>query len=533
MQGEIWVESETGNGSNFCFTVAVTRAAGPPPEDARTLPARVPGGLEILVVDDNDSAREILQRMCSELGARVQVCGSGREALQLLQRDADAGAPAFDLVVTDWQMPQMNGLELVARIREIHGRQPAVLMVTAHGVSTFHSEHGIGELDVAEVLAKPVTLPNLRKAVAAAVSPRPRGTRHAIDQSATAAAGMASDQILAGVHLLLVEDNAFNQELAIDLLENRGIRVDVAEHGAEALEKLRQDSYDGVLMDCQMPVMDGYEATRRIREHACWQRLPIIAMTANVLPEDIASAHEAGMDDHIAKPLNVDDMFTTIARWVSPAVGATPGRPAEAPRAGPEASGPELPEFAHLDIASSLARLNGDRGLLARLLRKFTENQGDVAERIRRAMENGDYGLAEREAHTLKSVSGSIGAMSINALAAELEHTFRNRAPAASEVDRLAERVEVVIAEIAAWSPPASVASPTALDHDEVTHQLAQARDLVTEYDTDAEDKVRALLQQVPPGECRQHLQAALSTLERYDFDTALDALDSAAAVLS
>jgi CheY-like chemotaxis protein len=216
---------------------------------------------------------------------------------------------------------------------------------------------------------------------------------------------------LGGARLLLVEDNPINQELATDLLTQAGLVVQVAQNGREALDMLAGHQFDGVLMDCQMPVMDGYEATRALREQAQWRELPVIAMTANAMIGDREKALAAGMNDHIAKPIRVAEMFSTLARWVRPksSVAVSP-RPATAF---------ELPG---LDSQGALVRLGGDEQLYRRLLEMFRDRESDFGENFRSAYAMGDVTKAARLAHDLKSVSGTVGAQALSEAAHVLEH---------------------------------------------------------------------------------------------------------------
>ena len=214
-----------------------------------------------------------------------------------------------------------------------------------------------------------------------------------------------------------MEDNEFNQELAFDLLSAHGISVEVAGNGQEALDLLDERHFDGVLMDCQMPVMDGYTATRRIRQQERFRDLPIIAMTANVLSGDRERTLEVGMNDHIGKPINVRDMFRTLARWVTPsqATTALPG----AGRADANQVG--LPDFTHIDKDVGLHLTGNDEIAYLRLLRKFAMAQSQTGVELDQAIRAGDTETALRIAHTIKGIAGSIGAIRLGEVAAQLE----------------------------------------------------------------------------------------------------------------
>ncbi|HEY0820110.1 MAG TPA: response regulator, partial [Rhizobacter sp.] len=216
---------------------------------------------------------------------------------------------------------------------------------------------------------------------------------------------------LAGARVLLVEDNPINQELARDLLNRAGIVVNIAGDGREALAILERDRFDAVLMDCQMPVMDGYEATRALRRRPELKDLPVIAMTANVMAGDRQKVLEAGMNDHVAKPIRVDDLFATLARWVRPS--------SQVAASGSESEAPAV------DVRAGLAAVMGDEALYRRLLGMFRDRERDFVARFRAACDQGDHDAASRYAHDLKSVAGSLGMPGLQRAAAALEDACR------------------------------------------------------------------------------------------------------------
>ncbi len=312
MQGRIWVESQPGVGSVFHFHARFGVQANPQPR--RMFRADELRGLRVLVVDDNSSAREILASMAQNFGLAVDVATDGTQALDLLAQAEEQVRP-YKLVLMDWKMPVMDGVETIGKLQGL-SNVPSVIMVTAYG-----REEALGSAQqrgvaLHTVLTKPVTSSTLLEAIAEVL-----GKADVIDirpQENPDTQGLAMAQ-LAGAQVLLVEDNDMNQELAMELLANAGMTVVLANNGQEALDILGQGGhFDGVLMDCQMPVMDGYTATREIRKDPALQNLPIIAMTANAMAGDKEKVLQAGMCDHIAKPLNVGDMFATLAKWIKP-----------------------------------------------------------------------------------------------------------------------------------------------------------------------------------------------------------------------
>ncbi|MDP9126193.1 MAG: response regulator [Pseudomonadota bacterium] len=253
---------------------------------------------------------------------------------------------------------------------------------------------------------------------------------------------------LRGARILLVEDNAINREIAVTVLRRAGIEVDVAGDGEQALSMLEHERFDGVLMDCQMPVMDGYAATRALRQQPRWRELPVIAMTANALVGDRAKVLEAGMNDHIAKPIKVDELFSTLARWIRPA-------PAESEVEAPAAGGAPAPGSC-IDRVAGVAAMMGDEAMYLRLLAMFRDRETDFPLRFRAARAAGHLPAAMRMAHDLKSVSGALAAGAVQRAAADLELACAEGANA-EEVEILVSKVvtslDPVIAELRMLGP--------------------------------------------------------------------------------
>jgi PAS domain S-box-containing protein len=315
MGGELGVDSTPGRGSRFHFSASF----GLGPERAATDADPSRGGLRgarVLVVDDNDVAREVLVHMAGSLGLRASAANGGHEAIQAVAA-ADARGEPFDLLLLDWKMPGMNGVDCAKQLAgmPLAHRPPTVLMLTAFSRDEIARTLAAERLAVAATLTKPVTPSTLLDASLQAIG-RPR--RHALRGDLREEELQGNRAVLAGAHVLLVEDNPFNQELARDILGRAQIVVRVANNGREAIDMLARERFDAVLMDCQMPVMDGYAATRELRGDPKWRDLPIIAMTANAMVGDREKVLAAGMNDHIAKPINVIEMFATLARWVRP-----------------------------------------------------------------------------------------------------------------------------------------------------------------------------------------------------------------------
>jgi two-component system sensor histidine kinase/response regulator len=410
MGGEIGVESTPGVGSTFWFTAAFGRA-----EESEVGPRReIVGsceGLRVLLVDDNPSARVILGRYLRGFGCDVDEAASGRAALRRLE---EAEEP-FALVVMDWKMPDLDGVAAARAIRHSPGIEvkPELLMITAYDrADLLRKAEG---LPIAGVLTKPISPASLLDEIWRALGRVP--------DAELARTTAASALPLRGMRLLVVEDNEINQQVAQELLETAGATVTVAADGREGVDALAAspDGFDGVLMDIQMPVMDGYEATRAIRARPEHAALPIIAMTANVMTGDREKAIDAGMNDQVAKPIDVEALFETLTRWIEPSGEASD-------IAGPTELPPDdLPEIPGVDVADGLRRVAGNVALYRKLLLSFRRKQATAVEEIRRARDTGDREQAVRLAHTLKGVAANLSIPEVEARAAEIEEQPASR----------------------------------------------------------------------------------------------------------
>ncbi|KHA78125.1 multi-sensor hybrid histidine kinase [Janthinobacterium lividum] len=410
MEGEIDLVSEAGVGSTFFFTARFGLAAVP--RDSLLAPQRFEG-LRVLVVDDNPSAREIFVSMLTALGFEARAVSGGVLAIGAVAQARAEGRP-YGLVLMDWKMPGMNGLDTLAGIRaDAAGidATPACIMVTAFHREALLEAARQRDLPLDGVLNKPISASTLLDQIAFVFGGVTGQSRKTQRQSSY----RDDERALRGAWLLLVEDNEVNQEVAQHILNDAGIRVDIAGNGAIALAKIEENAYDGVLMDCQMPVMDGYQATRKLRQDPRYSNLPVIAMTANAMVGDKEKCLDAGMNDFIAKPIDVAQLFGTLARWIAP---ATP-QAMTAVVAQPEA---ELPVIAGLKMAEAMRRVGGNTALMRKLLDRFVETQFDAMQRIVAAIENNQLETAIREAHTLKGLAGNIGAGGLADSAARVEH---------------------------------------------------------------------------------------------------------------
>ena len=408
MGGEIGVHSAPGAGSEFHFTARFgigERAHAP------ALPA--PGthrDLRVLVVDDSANAREILSGLLVQLGYAPMLETDGAAGLAELRRAAAAGRP-YDLLLLDWRMPGMSGFDVVTALRDtpLPGAAPAILMVTAYGDEDTARE--AASLGVAGCLSKPVSASTLLDAINGACGPQRAGPPPTAP--AGAATRAAAPAGLRGRRVLLVEDNELNRFVATELLGDvAGMDISVAVHGEEALERLRHERFDLVLMDIQMPGMDGYRATQLIRANPALATLPVIAMTAHAMPSDREKSRAAGMNDHVSKPFEPQQLFDVLVRWL-PAVAAS--APAQAPVV-------EAAPAVDFDLGRS--RCLGRADLQEKILRRYLAQRANGGDEIRAALATGDTETARRGAHTLISTAAMLGADGLSDLARILQDSI-------------------------------------------------------------------------------------------------------------
>ncbi|WP_426338416.1 response regulator [Pseudoduganella sp. S-14] len=541
MGGRIWVESAPGMGSTFHFTARFGLQANPKPR--RMFRADELLGVRVLVVDDNASAREILSTVARSFGLEVDVALGGQQALDMAAR-AEQQAMPYDLILMDWKMPSMDGVETVRRLQSGDaGRLPAVIMVTAYGREEALTSAEERRVRLKSVLTKPVTPSALLEAVGEALG---KGVlaegRRAAERDMHQVDVMGR---LSGTRVLLVEDNEMNQELAIDLLGKAGIEAVLARHGQEALDILAQDArFDGVLMDCQMPVMDGFQASRAIRADPALDKLPIIAMTANAMAGDREKVLASGMQDHIAKPVNVAEMYATLARWLRPAPGegqagmlpaASNAHAARADAAGGKPA--PLPALPMVDVRAGLATSMGDEKLYRRLLVKFRDGQQDFAAMFVQALMGGDATAPERLAHTLKGVAGNIGARSVQEAAQALEQACQNGA-AREELERLLAMVLVELDPLLAALRAVDAEMRGGAVHPALVPALPAAapplgrlRHLLADSDSEAAELWEAELAQFKAA-LPDHWRQIENGIGNLDLEAALAALDEAMASL-
>ena len=445
MGGKVGVESVFGKGSDFWFTVRLGISQQPkrvlmPNPDLR--------GRRALVVDDNDHARSVLRDMLEGMTFNVVDVASGTLAVKTVAIAAAQGAP-FEIIYLDWRMPGMDGMETARQILALGlSPSPILVLVSAYGREEMLKEaEAIG---IVNMMVKPLSPSMLFDTTMEAMGRT--GAENRISRPLVPD-NLAQLVPVRGARILLAEDNEINQQIACELLQDAGFVVEVAENGLIALEMMKRSAYDLVLMDMQMPVMDGLSATAALRCLPKFNALPVVAMTANARLEDRLACIASGMNDFLSKPIDPDVLWPVLLKWIKPradmpevkpgatAASAVPAAPltaaVPAPAKLPPTGRSELPEaVAGLDVRLGLSRMMGKKLLYITMLKKYVAGQKACVQTMRDAIDSGDWATAQRTAHTLKGVSGTIGATDIPAYADTLEHAIREQRPA-SELDAM------------------------------------------------------------------------------------------------
>jgi two-component system sensor histidine kinase/response regulator len=541
MGGSVGLESQPGKGSTFWFTVRVQLGKSPrqpilPDPDLR--------GLRVLVVDDNESARAVLRDILERMAFVVVDVGSGQAAIEEIRRAAQSSQP-YAIVFLDWHMPEMDGIDTARKIKALGlDVTPPVVMVTAYGREDIMAQ--ATQAGIAEVLIKPVTPSNLFDTVMALLG---RQDAQVVRSDGGRTAQEEALSTIRGARLLVAEDNEINQEVAAGLLEDAGFVVDLAANGEIAVAKVKEGNYDLVLMDMQMPVMDGVAATEAIRKLPQGKSLPIIAMTANAMQQDRDSCDKAGMNGFLSKPIEPEDVWAALLKWIPPlAVG--PGAPRNVVPAEPKDPSPEIPAalpaaaagqkplqekpkaasgeipagIAGLDVIATLRRLGGRKPLYLSLLHRFPASQKNTAADIRQALKDEDLELAQRLAHTTKGLAGNIGAIRVQAAAAELEMAIRDR-QSADTVAVCLTWLETALAEVShaleATLPPesASEANPV-VDKARLNALCQKLITLLHDSDAEAAEQIKEstpLLKAAFPHHCDKITNA----INAFDFEAA------------
>ena len=503
--GEIWLESQEGQGSQFHFTVDYQCQSLAQSQAKRPYLSSLQGG-KIALIADNESYKPILLRMLQSFGFIVEHFNSVTNALaELKQSNQTFDALVFDLVnCTDQQ-----SCRDISSIRDASIDLP-ILHILPNRQEV--PNQALNSDDKYYITCKPITSSNLLDSLLIALGHENlRNIKYTsaplIEQSAINA--------LQGAKILLVEDNEINQELATELLSHHGIAVTVANNGQEAIDYLQQESFDGVLMDCQMPVKDGYTATREIRQDTRFIDLPIIAMTANVMAGDREKSLRSGMNEHIGKPINTSELFSKLAQWVVPSKPSNHQQQAHSY----ENDVLSLPELEGIDTAAGLAIAQYNQPLYQRLLIKFKHNYNQAIEPIALAADNHDFATAEQLAHTLKGVAGNIGAQQLYTLCQQLEDDATQHDIKASRLEQCRHELNRIQLSLTQLEQQAPVEQP--FNVNDCKALFEQLIIDVDNYDVAAIDTIQTLLSMTHQQRYHQQLKDIMTKVEIYEFDDA------------
>ncbi|TWX63424.1 PAS domain S-box protein [Colwellia demingiae] len=520
MQGEIWVESTSGEGSKFFFTATFGLA-----EENTALIQASPASLvdlPVLIVDDSVAAREILFTMSESLGFKPELAASGAEALEKLTLAEQNNQP-YKLVLSDWKMPQMDGIELGEKIisKDFLSAPPKFVIVTAYDRDEMLklAQH----INLASSITKPVGASTLLDTTLKVMGE----TQSLLPEIQNKRLDISFAESIVGAEILLVEDNEINQQIAVELLEMAGLVVTTATNGKIAVETVENKTFDAVLMDIQMPVMDGYTATKEIRKDEKHIDLPIIAMTANAMSGDREKCIAAGMNDHLPKPINPQDVYKTLAQWVKP-TGKVLSDVQLSQMEHDEVDLPNLPEF---DVNSALARMAGNVKAYRKTLKKVASSEANAVERIKGAIDIEDYQTALIAAHTLKGVSATIGANFVVPPAEKLELLLsekveKGKALVADKLDVLFLECEVKLRQMIVTIENDQLTQQNhenkqSFNAEEVTKLFIVLKEKVDCFDSAASDTLQEILTFVNADNLSSTANELNQALEAYDFDRA------------
>lgn len=519
MGGEVGVESEPGKGSTFWFTARFGIGVG---LQRKMLLSGDLQGKRVLVVDDNLNARTVLGELLGGLTFSVDQVESGMEAISAVGRAEAEGKP-YEIVFLDWQMPGIDGIETARRLRELPlGHTPHLMLVTAYGREEVIK--GADEVGIENVMIKPVSPSMLFDGVLHILGGLVDGPRTIGDSSPDNLEQLAT---IKGGRILLVEDNDLNQEVATELLRDGGFIVDIADNGLIALDKIRRTNYDIVLMDMQMPVMDGVTATKEIRKDERFKDLPVVAMTANAMQSDRDLCLAAGMNDHVAKPIEPEDLWKALLKWIKPRHQAVPVQMVK-PQVVDDSA--KLSGIDGLDVTNGLRRMLGKKKLYLSMLRKFLAGQKSFVSDTIAALDGNDHETAERLAHTLKGVSGNIGATGLQQMAEKLEIAIKQHQPRETIDQGLHELqipLETLFGQLRQKLPVESERIAISIDPEKLKVVCDKLVALLSDDDAEAtallENNADLLNSAFP-----DHYHKIEDSIRSFDFEAALVALNAA-----
>ncbi|WP_341661802.1 response regulator [Vibrio sp.] len=526
MKGEIWVESVYTEGSSFIFTAefGVLDKEFESQQERATNWKKLKG-MKTLVVDDNKSAREINRELLSAYSLDITTAVNGLEAVDMVKRAVSDDKP-FELVLMDWQMPEMNGIKASEIIKNLDiGCSPKIILMTAYGREEVVVKASEAKID--GFLVKPVNASALLNTVMEVIGKAVMSD--SIGHKNETEALYESFASVRGAPVLLVEDNEVNQIIAVELLESVGLNVEVANNGKEGVDKALDGEYAIILMDLQMPVMDGLEAAAVLREQPTHREIPIIAMTANAMQQDRERCAEAGMDDHIAKPIDTSELYSKLLKWIDPSFKDENFEHSSTQKSEEVNNDAELPELQGIDSEEGLSRVNDDKALYTKLLNSCSKNNQTTFRDLKILWQDKDYAQGEITAHTLKGASASLGAHRLSKIAFTFEQAFKQQDKdiAPESWTELSSALLQVLESIALIDTQIDASPIVSQDFDlERVKTLGEEIREQLELGEFEEDSIASLVAMVQGQVAAIEIEHLNEAVEIYDSDEALECLD-------
>jgi PAS domain S-box-containing protein len=507
--GEIWVESKENVGSQFHFTITYNNQA--PSRNSREVTSL--HGLKLALIEDNDTYKSILQRMLNSFGFVVDYFQSVDKMIACAKQNDSP----YDVLILDVSLSTHDEYDIhIQNIRANTAALPILHILPNNKEMQVISDD---DDDNYYVTCKPITSSNLLDSLLIALGQNGKRTLKYQTPKKDEKNAIAA---LQGTKLLLVEDNEINQELAFELLTSNGLDVVIANNGQEAIDILQIESFDGILMDCQMPIKDGYTATSELRCDDRFKNIPILAMTANVMAGDREKALKSGMNEHIGKPINTHELFTKLHKWVTPALNDNTPKVSQVSDVNVNI---EIPTLAGIDTHAGLATTQNNHALYHRLLLKFRNNYQNFAYDFQQAISADDIETAERLAHTLKGVAGNIGASKLYQLAQVLESEMNTDTLTPESQTNVEHELALVITALSVLSETESTAS--SFDQQQCSELLEKLRSEIDDYDVMALETINELLPMIKQHESYQAFKKAMVKIEVYEFESASELLES------
>ncbi|MEZ4526897.1 MAG: response regulator [Desulfobacterales bacterium] len=523
MKGDIRAESRAGQGSVFSFTAEFGLGAGNG-NLFRSVPERL-GRRRVLVVDNNETSRHIYSEILSSFSCTAASADSAEEAIAKLTQALDA--QPYDLVLMDWRMPGTDGITALEQIRQTPGISdiPVILMTAFGREEIMQRAQAAG---ASAFLIKPVkqsvlydTLMTVFDQAGKDSLPKP---------GIPEPSGNVRTDFLKGKQILLVEDNLINQQVATEILRYAGAAVETADNGNAALEALRDCVYDAVLMDVQMPELDGYQTSRLIRENPRWRKLPVIAMTAHAMKGDREKCLEAGMNDYVTKPIDTESLFSVLSQWIASSRGESVPEEADSvrPASGDEDFGSLFADISGIDISAVRTRI-GNPKFLAKLLREFAETHADAAQDIRGAIGKEDWETAFRLVHNIKGVAGNLSVPELYEAALDLENLVRKKdadklPDTLSVFEKILEKLLRSVINLKAGTQSSPQSGPVR-ESGKIAVLIRKLAERLKKNDLDAEKYFDALKQEAADQELGPALEKLESHMNSLDFELALGQL--------